>query len=196
MEEKIICQECHKEYTNITTHLIKAHELDKRGYLMKYPGAKIVSDLFREKQSTRMKKQYERRDINYREIAGSRTFDFIKNPKLRLLLQRDYKSAKTCLINKLWKPTIILYGSLIEAILREDTNMKDFSSALVKAFDNKLISDKEFHKIHIVKDLRNLVHLHKELAEGEEINEYWARTFADICESLIKRFKKGKNYKD
>ena len=42
----------------------------------------------------------------------------------------------------------------------------------------------------MVRDLRNFVHLHKELSEREEINEYWSKTFADICESIIKRFRK------
>lgn len=195
MNKKIQCKECHREFTNMTTHLIKAHGLSKKDYLLKYPGAKIVSDSFREWQSNRMKKQYERDDIDYREIAGSRTFDFINNKELRMLLQRDYKSAKTCLINKLWKPTIILYGSLIEAVLIENTGTKSFNSALEKSLKNKLISQKEFYKIQIVRDLRNFVHIHKELSEGGEINEYWARTFSDICESIIKRFKKGRTIK-
>lgn len=141
-----------------------------------------------------MRPLYNRVDIDYRAVVGRRTFDFINNKRLKILLQRDYKSAKTCLINQLWKPAIILYGSIIEAILRENTKTKGFDSALKKSLENKLISEKEFHKIHIVRDLRNFVHLHKELSEGEEINEYWARTFSDICESIIKRFRKGKNY--
>ena len=48
-------------------------------------------------------------------------------------------------------------------------------------------------KIHIIRNLRNFVHLHQELSEGEEINEYWAKTFADICESIIQRFRKVKH---
>ena len=47
----------------------------------------------------------------------------------------------------------------------------------------------ENHKIHIIRDLRNYVHLHKELLEDGEINEHWAKTAADICESIIKRFR-------
>ncbi|MBI2039934.1 hypothetical protein HYT18_02580 [Candidatus Microgenomates bacterium] len=187
---KIKCLECQNEFTNMTTHLLKKHDLSKADYLRKYPGAKIVSDNFREFQRNRMKKQYERTDIDYRKIAGSRTFDFINNNRLRLLLQRDYKSAKVCLKNRLWKPTIILYGSLIEAVLREYTGKEKFDIALDAALSNNLISEKEFYKIHLIKDLRNFVHLHEELSEGEEINEHWANTFSDICESIIKRLKK------
>ncbi len=192
MNKKIKCQECNREFTNMTTHLIKAHGLSKKDYLLKYPGAKIVSDTFREWQRNRMKKLYESDNVGYRKIAGSRTFDFVKNNKLRLLLQRDYQSAKKCLQNELWKPAIILYGSLIEAVLREATETEDFKSALDKALKEEIISDTEFHQIHVVKDFRNFVHLHKELSEGgvRVISDYWARTLSEICESLIKRFRK------
>lgn len=126
-----------------------------------------------------------------RQKVSSRTFDLIDNKKLIPLLQRDYKSAKICLENSLWKPSIILYGSIIEAILTEKhPEAADFYGALENAYKNGDISEKEYHKIHIIRDLRNFVHLHKELAEGEEINEYRAKTFADICESIIKRFKR------
>lgn len=188
---KIKCQKCYKKFSNITTHLIKSHGLSAREYQTKYPGAKLVSDVFREKQVKWMKERYQRTDINYRAIAGRRTFDFIKNKKLKVLLQRDHKSAKACLKNKLWKSAIILYGSIIEAILREKTKTRSFSTALEKSYKNKLISEREYHKIHIVRDLRNFVHLHKELEEKEEINDYWAKTFSDISESIIKRFRKS-----
>lgn len=196
MDKTIECQECHQKFTNMTTHLIKKHKLSKKDYQLKYPGAKVVSDTFREWQSRRMKKQYKRDDIDYRKIAGSRTFDFINNKKLQLLLQRDYQSAKKCLQSELWKPTIILYGSLIEAVLREKTGAKNFNSALDKALGNEIISETEFHQIHIVRDFRNFVHLHKELLGGGVINDYWAKTLSDICESLIKRFRKSESHKD
>ena len=97
----------------------------------------------------------------------------------------------------MWKPAIILYGSLIEAILRENTKAKDFSSSLEKARNKEIISDIEFHQIHVVRNSRNYVHLHKELSEDINIiNDYWAKALADLCESLIKRLKNNKSYKD
>ena len=122
---------------------------------------------------------------------GKRTFDFVKNKELKWLLQRDYKSAKVCLKNNLWKPCIILYASIIEAVLIEKfPKVKTFAEALEKAWQGKFISEQDYHKIHIVRDLRNYVHLHKELKEKRDINEYWAKTFSDICEVIIKRFRK------
>lgn len=192
MNKKIKCRVCHEEFTNMATHLLRKHGLSKGNYQLKYPGAKVVSDTFREWQKNRMDKLYASDTIDYRKVAGSRTFDFIENKKLRLLLQRDYQSAKKCLQNELWKPTIILYGSLIEAVLRENTGARSFNSALDKALSNKVITETEFHQIHVVKDSRNFVHLHVELSEegNRIINDYWAKTLSDICESLIKRFRK------
>lgn len=124
---------------------------------------------------------------------GRRTFDFIKNKELFALLQRDYKYAKVCLENNLWKPSIILYASIIEAILIEKLKshkVPTFEQALEKAKAENIVSEQDYYKIQIVRDLRNYVHLRKELKEKKDINEYWAKTFADICESIIKRFKK------
>jgi hypothetical protein len=191
MDSKIDCLICHEKFTNMATHLVKKHNLRKKDYQIKFPGAKVVTEEFREWQRNRMAKLYKSNAIDYRKIAGSRAFDFVPNQKLRLLLQRDYQYARKCLRNKLWKPAIILYGSLIEAVLRENTKTNSFEDALKKALNDKIISDIEFHKLHVVRDSRNYVHLHKELSESNNkiINDYWAKTLSDMCESLIKKFK-------
>ena len=130
-------------------------------------------------------------DPALRKKVASRTFDFIRNKKLTPLLQRDHKTAKICLRHSLWKPSIILYASIIEAVLIEKyPEAEDFYHAIEIAYKNKGLSEKEYHQINIVRDLRNFVHLHKELSEISEINDYWAKTFAEICESIIKRFNK------
>jgi hypothetical protein len=189
MNKLIECLVCGRnDFSNIATHL-KKHDLTAKMYLQKYPNAKLVSDDFQRKQKQMMRARYKRTDVDYRMLAGGRTFDFIKNKELSIIIQRDYKSAKICLVNRLWKPAIVIYGSILEAILIEKTKENSFSRALETAYSRNDISEKEYHKIHIIKNLRNFVHLHLELSEGEEINEYWAKTFSDICESIIKRFK-------
>ncbi|MDP3986181.1 MAG: hypothetical protein Q8P77_02020 [Candidatus Veblenbacteria bacterium] len=159
-------------------------------YLKRFPHAKLFSGEYRRKVSNSAKKRF-LDDPTLREKVASRTFDFVKNKKLAPLLKRDYKSAKICLKYSLWKPSIILYGSIIEAILMEKfPKARDFYRALETSYREGVISEKQYHQIHMVRDLRNFVHLHKELSEDSEINEYWARTFADICESIIKRFRR------
>lgn len=187
---KVKCLICGKYYKRLAGgHIEGMHNLSKGEYLKRFPDAQIISNEARKLQSKIQGRLY--RNEKYRKSKGSRTFDFIRNEKLRRLLQRDYKSAKECLKYKLWKPCIILYGGIIEAIILEfSPKSKNYYDALNLALDKKLISAKDYHKIHIIRDLRNYVHLHKELLEKSEINEYWARTFSDICESVIKNFKK------
>lgn len=188
MGSKVTCKICKNKFDILNTHLRRVHRMKAEDYLIKYPNAKTVSDDHKKKLSQTVREA----GVNYSLLAGKRTFDFIKDVRLKRLLQRDYKTAKVCLKNKQWKPSIIIYASIIEAILREVTKSKSlkFYDVLEKSFKKEIITEKEYHKIHIVRDIRNLVHLHKELSEGEEINEHWANTLADICESIIKRFRK------
>lgn len=187
--KKVKCEICKKYFPALATHINRGHGVSSDEYLKRFPGKKLSSDEYRKRVSESVKSRFIDDPLMRKKVA-SRTFDFIVNKKLALLLQRDYKSAKICLKNSLWKPSIILYGSIIEAILLEKyPKSGKFYNALEVAFKNKNISEKEYHKIHLIRDLRNFVHLHKELLEDGEINEYWARTFADICESIIKRFK-------
>ncbi len=182
---------CGKSYSTLGTHIIRSHNLSTAEYLRRFPGAKLSSDEFRKKVSDSAKNLF-LKDPTMRNKVASRTFDFVKNKKLASLLQRDYKSAKVCLKNSLWKPSTILYGSIIEAILIEKhPESKDFYDAIEIAYRNKEILEKEYHRISLIRDLRNFVHLHKELSEAEgEINEHSARTFYNICDSIIRRFKK------
>lgn len=186
---KIKCMECGKFFSTIGIQHIRTHNLTVNEYKKKYPAAVFVSEQYREKHRKNTLSRY-KEDPDFRKKTSGRAFDFLKNKELQRILQRDLKSAGSCLDNGLWKPSIILYGSIIEAILIETTNAKTFEKALDLALRDKIISEKDYHKIHIVRDLRNFVHLHKELKEKEEINDYWAKTFADICKSIIKHFKK------
>lgn len=183
------CRICDESFPVLATHINRKHNLTSAEYLKRFPGSKFTTREYRQRLSLSAKSRFIQ-NPELRKIVASRTFDFIKNDNLRPLLSRDYKTAKNCLINQLWKPSIILYGSLIEAILRERTETDSFSAALDSALDKKIISETEFHQIHVVKDSRNFVHLHKELEVGVQvINDYWAKTLSDICESLIKRFR-------
>ena len=188
--KKVKCKVCGESFSTLATHINRKHNLSSIEYTKRFPGAKLISDEHREMLSTSVKERFIK-DPTLRTRVASRTFDFIKDIKLVPLLQRDYRSAQICLKDELWKPSIILYGSLIEAILIDKyPEAKDFHNALEIAHKNVDISEMENHKIHIIRDLRNYVHLHKELAEDAEINEHWANTAADICESIIKRFRK------
>jgi len=181
---------CKESFPTLVAHLKKKHNLSPAEYLKRFPDEKVVSDAYRKRISNSAKKRF-LNDPTLRKKVASRTFNFVKNKKLTSLLQRDYKSAKICLKNNLWKPSVILYGSIIEAVLIEKSlKSKSFNTSLKFAYEKGIITEIESHKIHIIRDLRNYVHLHKELSEDSEIDEHWAKTAAAICESIIKRFNK------
>ena len=190
--QSLKCKICAREFSMLATHIIRTHDIKPKEYLKRFPGSKLTTDQYRKKQSASVRKRFIQ-DPELRKKVASRTFDFIKNDKLRSLLQRDYKTAKNCLNKKLWKPTIILYGSVIEAILIENTGTKNFESALSKALADEIVSKTEFHEIHVVRNSRNFVHLHKEVSEEGSgvINDYYSKTISEICEALIKRFRKS-----
>lgn len=192
-KQLLACKICGKKFSTLATHIIRTHKITTDNYLKRFPESPLTTKQYRHKISLTTKSRF-LEDPELRKRVASRTFDFVRNSKLRSLLSRDYKTAQSYLENALWKPSIILYGSLIEAILRENTGAKTFKSALDKALKTKVITETEFHQIHVVRDSRNFVHLHKELdILGKTIiNDYWAKTLSDICESLIIRFRNTK----
>ena len=190
--DKVKCLECGKYFKKLGGgHLEKIHKMSVADYKRKHPGAKTASRSFIEKQKEDKRRQYADKSLGLRRKVGERTFDFVENKNLKWKLQRDLRSAKICLKNGLWKPSIILYGAIIEAVLVEMNPNKDkgFSASIEWAKKKGIINEQTYHQIHIVRDLRNYVHLHKELEEKKDINDYWAKTFAEICELIISRFR-------
>ncbi len=192
--KKIKCLECGKYFNRLGGgHLEKIHGVTKKEYLIKYPNAETSSIDFKERQKEIKKEHYKNNSSYFRKEAGSRTFDFIKNKDLRKLLQRDYKTAKNCLKKnclkyELWKPCIILYGAIIEAILIDMTGKIKFDEAIDEALRKNIIRKNQSNEIHVVRNWRNYVHLHKELKEEIKISDYWAKALAEFCESIIKYF--------
>lgn len=193
--EKIKCLECEEYFKKLGGgHLEKIHGgMTVRDYKIKHPGSPTASELYLERQR---KDNIERYKSNpaMKEKVGKRTFDFISNPKLKRSLRRDIKWARACRREGLWKPCIVLYGAIIEAILIEMNSAEQgkkvtFESAINWAEKNKIIPKKKSYYIHVIRDLRNYVHIHKELEDAPDINESWTKTFAKVCETVIDHFK-------
>ncbi len=188
--QKVKCLECGKYFKKLGGgHLEKIHGITMNEYLKKYPSAKTSSINFIECQKRIQKKLFQDKNLDLRKKVGSRTFDFIENKEVKKLLQRDYGTVKKCLKIKLWKPCIVLYGAIIEAMLIEMTGAKKFEKAIDKALSKKIILKDQYYKINFIRDLRNYIHLHKELNEKIKISDHLAKTLAEICESIIKYFK-------
>ena len=189
--QKIQCLECKKYFKRLGGgHLEKIHKMSMWEYLKKYPDARTSSLGFIESQKKIQKKLFQNEKLGLRKKVGSRTFDFIKNKDLKKILQRDFAIAKKCLDFGLWKPCIILFSAIIEAVLKEMTGAKTFEKAADAALSKKIIKKDQYHEIHFIRNLRNYVHLHKELKEKIKISDHLAKTLAEICKLIIQYFKK------
>lgn len=120
-------------------------------------------------------------------------FKWIKNKDLQVIARRDYATAKICEEEELFKPAIILYAGLMEALLiykMNDSKDKDFANLIVEALKRKLISREQANHMHTIRDFRNYVHVYKEIsAELEIINKGIAQLCRQLCDSVIKTLK-------
>ena len=134
-------------------------------------------------------------ELKKREIGiGKRQIlKWIKEENLQKIIRRDYATAQICEENKLFKPAIILYAGVLEALLRYKISKdkpEEFINLIEKALDIKLISQTQASHMHTVRDFRNYVHIYKELsADLEIINEGIAKLCRQLCDSILETLK-------
>lgn len=134
-------------------------------------------------------------ELHKREIGiGKRgILKWIKDENLQKIIRRDYATAQICEENKLFKPAIILYAGLLEALLRYKINkdkQEEFIDLIEKALQINLISQTQASHMHTVRDFRNYIHIYKELsADLEIINEGIAKLCRQLCDSIMETLK-------
>ena len=134
-------------------------------------------------------------DLERRKIGiGKRgIFKWIKDKKLENVARRDYATAQICEEQMLFKPAIILYAGVIEALLRHKISKgksQDFSKLIQDALQHNLIRQEQANYMHTIRDIRNYVHIHKEISTDLEIiNEGIAKLCRQLCDSVIKTLK-------
>lgn len=115
---------------------------------------------------------------------------WIKDKGLHDIIQRDYATAQICEEEGLFKPAIILYAGVLEALLRYKVDEKkedEFVNLINKALGLKLIRQEQANHMHTIRDFRNYVHIYKEKnADLEIINEGIAQLSKQLCDSIIK----------
>lgn len=118
---------------------------------------------------------------------------WIKNTDLQKIVKRDYATAQICEEEGLFKPAIILYAGVLEALLMHGLNCHKelkFSNLIDLAFERKLIRQEQASHMHTIRDFRNYVHVYKEMtADIEIINQGIADLCRQLCDSLIKSLK-------
>lgn len=141
-------------------------------------------------------------------ITGEQLLDFsyVKNIKLRAVLQRDFRELLRATNGRCWKAAVVLSGALMEALLIDqlgntqgaalavsapNKNQDDipnwrFVDLINVAVEVRIVSKSVGKLSHSVREYRNLVHLHKELKDGLIAEEHEARIALNIL-NLIDR---------
>lgn len=129
-------------------------------------------------------------------------FDFISDNNFKELLTRDYLELKKCIEHKCIKSTLVLSGSIIEAILTEyflqfpptgKTESQIMNSTLNDllswAISENVISSKEKDLAGVVKDYRNLIHPGREIRKGEKFSEETANISVSVLKIIVESVK-------
>lgn len=134
-------------------------------------------------------------ELQKREIGiGKRgILKWVKDENLQRIIRRDYATAQICEENGLFKPAIILYAGLLEALLGYKINkdkQEEFVNLIERALRLDLISQTQASHMHTVRDFRNYVHIYKEVsADLEIINGGIAKLCRQLCDSIIDTLK-------
>lgn len=135
----------------------------------------------------------------------TKSFEFIKDPGLRNIIERDYQEIQRNVISTNWKSAIILSGGAIETLLL-DMLQKDNSTALASSkapddpdlhkwslndlievsLDTQLVSTHVASLSHTVRAYRNLVHPGVELRKGLKIEPEEAKIALQVLNILIR----------
>ena len=146
-------------------------------------------------------------------------FNFVSG-KLKPILTRDYRDAEFCYKNKRWKPAIVLYGSILEAILtyllkkqkrvdlvkvrnninssrspnqrRIPRNLNRYSfSDMIDVAEGLGIITSELGKADWIREYRNLIHPAAELRENIKPDENRASISRNLLDMVLKDIIKG-----
>lgn len=144
-------------------------------------------------------------DFSETPVIQTKSFDFISNNELKLILERDYLEIQRNISSSNWKSAIILSGGSIEAILLElllrdsskakgsskapkenDLNKWDLNSLLEVALEEKLIDDGIAKLGHTVREYRNLIHPGVEIRKRLKVEPEEAKIAIEVLNILIR----------
>ena len=132
-------------------------------------------------------------------------FNKISSQELRRMLKRDLKENVLALITKSYKASLILSGSIIEAVLLDKISNKGITSYRIRnnkrkkyvirmdlgellevAKEEKIIESSFYHLSQVIRDYRNLIHPGVEKRKkATKINERNALRAWDIAKEVI-----------
>lgn len=118
-------------------------------------------------------------------------FPLVRNREIKQILISDYRDLQGCLEDGLWKPAVVLAGSIIEAVLfdflvSEGTKVEEISGLTLgglisRARTNSVIDEKTEKISSAIKDYRNLIHPGRSFVDGVSAD----RATAEIANALL-----------
>lgn len=136
-------------------------------------------------------------------VTEKREFEFISDPNLKVILERDYEEIQRAFISRCWKSVIILCGGAIEAILTDllsrdetaavcakcatsekDITRWDLSTLIDVSVELKLVSAGIQKLSHPLREYRNLVHPGNEIRNKLEFGAEEARIAVELLHIL------------
>ncbi|MDX2242356.1 MAG: hypothetical protein NW224_16855 [Leptolyngbyaceae cyanobacterium bins.302] len=144
-------------------------------------------------------------------------FSFINDNVLQTMIERDKEELDNSLKSGLWKATLLLAGSIIEAILVdyfltfppsndvlkafEEDRLKRYKGKKVEELDlvalisiavkDNLISEDTSQVSTVIKNYRNLIHPGRELRRKEKVNEHTATVAKSLVEIVINEIRQN-----
>jgi len=138
-----------------------------------------------------------------RPVTENRSFSFLREPKLRAIVERDYVEVQRAFVAQCWKATIIVSGGAIEAILtdilladeqraksakvapgKSDITKWDLAELIDVAVELKLVSAGVSKLSHPIREYRNLVHPGNEIRTALEFDREEARIALEVLNIL------------
>jgi hypothetical protein len=136
-------------------------------------------------------------------VTETRSFPFIRDAKVREIVERDYLEMQRAFVAQCWKSTIILAGGAMEAVLTDiilanEASAKAASSAPKKpditkwdladlinvAVELESVSSGVSKLSHPVREYRNLVHPGNEMRTGLTFDREEARIALEVLNIL------------
>lgn len=136
-------------------------------------------------------------------VTETRSFPFLRDAKLREIVERDYVELQRAFVAQCWKSTIILAGGAIEAILTDillakeaaakaasvapkkpDITKWDLAELINVAVELTLVSGAVSKLSHPVREYRNLVHPGNEMRTALVYGREEARIAIEVLNIL------------
>ncbi len=130
-------------------------------------------------------------------MASMLTFTSIGDEKLRQLLESDYRELQACIASQSWKATVVLSGSIVEAVLTDyllseptfpsDPLTMQLSDLINASLSLGGIDQRAADLSAVIRSYRNLIHPGRVARLGETVDEDSASIAAHVVSIIVRQ---------